>query len=204
MPVSASDPEQAILDQFAGPAGEWEPGATSSGGIQSGIVHGGNPFQADLYTVRFVKQRHSEHRQVYFVTFDGSIPQLGAETHTFGYVYPLEREPAGGWRVIGGSGGGGETPARSSPWVNLGGGELAHGFYAGGRIDSAGVDVARVQLRFADGLTLEDDTEESVALFITDHAVRTPATAVLYDRAGNERAAHPAFPDMRGHGGTAG
>ena len=54
------------------------------------------------------------------------------------------------------------------------------------------------------GLTLEDDTEESVALFITDHAVRTPATAVLYDRAGNERAAHPAFPDMRGHGGTAG
>jgi len=114
--------------------------------------------------VRFVKQRHSEHRQVYFVTFDGSIPQLGAETHTFGYVYPLEREPAGGWRVIGGSGGAGETPARSSPWVNLGGGVLAHGFYAGGRIDSAGVDVARVQLRFADGLTLEDDTEESVAL----------------------------------------
>lgn len=203
--MSETDPRQAILDQLARPAGRFEPGRHSvPGRPQAGVVRGGNPFQADLSTVRFVKQRHSGQRCVVFVTFDGAIPELPAEMHPFGWVYPLEREPAGGWRVIGGSGGAGEPPARSSPWVNLGGGELAHGFYAGGRIDSAGVDVARVQLRFADGLTLEDDTEESVALFITDHAVRTPATAVLYDRAGNERAAHPAFPDMRGHGGTAG
>jgi len=154
--------------------------------------------------VRFVKQRQSEQRCVVFVTFEGAIPQLGTGAHTFGYAYPLERDPAGGWRVIGGSGGAGETPARSSPWVNLGGGELAPGFYAGGRIDSAGADVARVQLRFADGRTLEDDSAQGVALFITDHPVSTPATAVLYDRAGNGFAAHPAFPDLRGHRGTAG
>jgi hypothetical protein len=166
-------------------------------------LRGGNPFAADLSTVRFVKRRQSERRQVYFVTFDAMIPHFGTQMHTHAYVYPLERARGGGWRVIGGSGGAGDPPPRSSPWVNLGGGDLAAGFYAGGPIDNAGADVARVQLQFADGLILDDDSEEGAALFIADHPGRTPATAVLYDPAGHELATHPAFPDLHGGGETA-
>lgn len=196
--MSDADPRQAILDQLARPAGRWETtGPRTLGVPQAGVVHGGNPFAADLSTVRFVKHRQSKRRHVYFVTFQATIPDLGTEAHAHDYVYPVERAPGGGWQVIGGAGGAGESPRRSSPWVNLGGGELAGGFYAGGEIDNAGADVARVQLRFADGLTLEDDSEQGVALFICDHTARTPATAVLYDPAGNELAAHPAFPDPR-------
>jgi hypothetical protein len=85
-------------------------------------------------------------------------------------------------------------PQRAVPWVNLAGGDEGDHFYAGGRIDGAGIHIDRVRLRFADGRTLEDDSEEGVALFITDEAVSMPATVVLLDHAGNEVATHPAFP----------
>lgn len=41
-----------------------------------------------------------------------------------------------------------------------------------GGVHSAGVKVARVQLRFADSVVLEDDTDEASVLFITDPQVR--------------------------------
>jgi hypothetical protein len=98
--------------------------------------------------------------------------------------------------VRGGAGGAGGTSPRSTPWVNLGGGGGPDQFYAGGRIDNAGIDIASVELRFADGLILEDDTNDGVALFITDEMVEMPATVALLDKAGNELAAHPAFPGL--------
>jgi hypothetical protein len=195
--MSAPDPEQAILDELAGPPGQWEPGATSPGGIQSGIVRGGNPFQADPSTIRFVKHRESERRHLYFVTFEGAIPQLGPDRrYPWSYASPVEHDPDGGWRVRGGAGGAGDGPQRSTPWVNLGGGGWPDQFYGGGRIDNAGIDIARVELRFADGLTLEDDPTAGVALFITDQTVEMPATVALLDQAGNNVATHPAFPGL--------
>ena len=131
---------------------------------------------------------------MYFVTFQASIPQLGTELHEFHYVFPVELDAAGEWRVVGGAGGGGGMPRRATPWVNLGGGGWPDRFYAGGRIDRAGMDVARVELRFTNGVTLEDDTEAGVALFVTEETVLVPATAVLYSVAGGVVARHPAFP----------
>ena len=60
--------------------------------------------------------------------------------------------------------------ARPEPWVNLAGGgwrklepgvtrTLPDRFNADGRVHGAGVDVARVRLRFDDGAVLEDDTD---------------------------------------------
>lgn len=190
--MAARDPEQAILDQLAGPVGVWEPGPTSPGGIQSGIVQGGNPEQADLSTVRFVKHRQSERRHLYFVTFDATHPRLGP-IQGVRYVYPVEPDPDGGWRVFGGAGGAGEAPRRSTPSVNLGGGGWPDRFYAGGQIDDAGTEIDRVELRFANGITLDDDAEEGVALFITDQTVESPAIVALLNRSGNEIATHP-FP----------
>jgi hypothetical protein len=193
--VSASDPEQAILDELAGPAGQWEPGPISPGGIQSGIVRGGNPFQADPSTIRFVKHHESGRRQIYFVTFEGAIPHRDPDDRIpWSYVFPVERGPDGGWQVRGGAGGAGDQPARPTPWVNLGGGGWPDQFYAGGRIDNAGIDIAGLELRFANGLTLEDDTDAGVALFITDETVEMPATIALLDQAGKEVATHLAFP----------
>jgi hypothetical protein len=155
---------------------------------------GGNAFDADIATVRCLKQRSSERRRVYFVTFDGSIPARGAELHSFDYVVALVRDKDGGWRAIGTAGGAGSLPPRSNPWINLAGGNGADCFYAGGRIDKAGVDVCRARLSFADGVALEDDAENGVALFITDEPVSTPATVELYDSHGERVARNPAFP----------
>ncbi|MFZ1992733.1 MAG: hypothetical protein WAU75_01385, partial [Solirubrobacteraceae bacterium] len=66
-------------------------------------------------------------------------------------------------------------------------------FYAGGRVHDAGVGVAHVQLRFTDGVVLEDDTDQGIVLFITDQEVRLPADVVLLHRAGEQVASHP-FP----------
>jgi hypothetical protein len=96
--------------------------------------------------------------------------------------------------VTGGAGGGdSDIPRRSEPWINLAGGGWPDQFYAGGRIHAAGVDVARVQLRFADGLALEDDAEQAIALFITDDTVRLPASVALLDRSDTVIASHD-FP----------
>ena len=187
------DARQAILDHLGRRAGELEPGPASPGGVRSAVVRGGNPFQADPSTARFLKHRESGHRWVYYVTFLASIPQLGPEPHEFDYVFPVERDGAGEWRVVGGAGGAGGAPRRPKPWINLCGGGWPDAFYAGGRIEAAGVDVARVELRFANGVTLEDDADSSVGLFITEESVQTPATAVLYDAAGDEVARHVAL-----------
>jgi len=192
--MAASDPEQAILQELAGPVGVWEPGGTSPGGIQSGIVRGGNAQRADLATVRFVKHRQSERRHLYFVTFDGTHPRLGPGVISFHYAYPVEPDPGGGWRVFGGAGGAGEMPRRSTPWVNLGGGGWPDRFYAGGLVDHAGAEIAAIELRFANGITLSDDTEHGVALLITDQCVELPATAALLDEARTVVATHRPFP----------
>ena len=194
--MGAPDPEQAILDELAGPPGQWEPGATSPGGWRSGILRGGNPFQADLSTIAFVKHRESVCRRLDFVTFEGTIPHIGPQRHTLSWLFPLTHEPDGTWQVTGGAGGGdSDMPPRSKPWINLAGGGWPNQFYAGGRIHSAGLDIARVQLRFADGLTLEDDAEQAIALFITDDAVHLPASVALLDHAGSTTASH----DFPGH-----
>jgi hypothetical protein len=196
MSMGASDPEQAILDKLAGPVGVWEPGPVGAGGWQSGIVRDGNSAQADLATVRFVKHRQSEHRHLYFVTFDATHPRLGPVARSFHYAYAVEPGPDSGWQVRGGAGGAGDPPRRSAPWVNLGGGGWPTAFFAGGWIDGAGQPVDRVELRFTNGITLHDDAGQDIALFITDGPVSMPGTIAMFDAHSNEIASHPAFPGI--------
>lgn len=194
--MGAVDPEQAIRDELAGPAGVWEPSPTSPGGWRSGVVRGGHAEQADLRTVRFLKHRASESRHLYFVTFDGTHQAFGPEILRFHYVYAVESDPDGGWRVRRSAGGAGDPPQRSTPWVNLGGGGWPDRFFAGGWISQAGAHIDRIELRFANGITVVDDCSEAAALFITDHTVAMPGVVVMLDHAGNEIASHPAFPGI--------
>jgi hypothetical protein len=188
------DPEQVILDDLAQPPGQLELGPTGAGGWRAGTVSGGGLHRAELGSVRFVKHRESPRRRVDFVTFHGSIPMFGDDEHEFGYFFALEREPDGGWHMVGSAGGGGNAPVRGRPWVNLAGGYGGDLFYAGGQIERAGTDIDRVEIRFADGRCLDDDAKQDVALFITDYPVVMPSTVVLLDGAGAEVAEHEAFP----------
>jgi hypothetical protein len=194
--MSARTPEQAILDDLARPPGRWELSGTSPGGWRSGTVRGGHPFQAEPATVQFVKHRQSERRHLYFVTFDGTIPHLGHDTRRLSWLFAVEPQADGSWRATGGGGGGdSDMPPRSKPWVNLAGWGWPHQLCAGGRIHHAGVEIARVELRFADGHTLADDTDQGIALFITDQPVQMPAILALLDPAGNDITTDHPFPD---------
>jgi hypothetical protein len=80
-------------------------------------------------------------------------------------------------RRITGASGSGEPPS-SAPRVNLGGSWGGHGFCGGGRVEAEGADVARVRVRFANGVEVEDDTEGSWVLFFTDQPVERPNALV--------------------------
>jgi hypothetical protein len=186
---------ETILARLARPAGRWEPVGRASGGVQAGTVTGGNSFHAELATAQVLKSRQAHQRSVHFVTFQGTLPHLGDTTVRFGYIYAIEHTD-NGCRIIGEAGGGGDPPTRSRPWVNLAGGHANDHFWAGGEIERAGADIARVQLRFADGHVVEDDPTSDIALFIVNAPVQTPATVVLLDRGGETIAEHPGFPDI--------
>lgn len=135
-------------------------------------------------------------RRLYFLSFDATLPHGGDEKHAYSHLLLLQRDDGGHWREAGGAGGGGQSPPRSEPWLNLAGGSGRDHFYAGGRLDRAGIDIDRVRLRFADGAHLDDEADHDVALFLTDTAVELPATVEIYDRAGVRVATHPGFPGV--------
>ena len=186
---------EAILAQLARPVGKWEASGTGSGGWHAGQFVGGNPFQADLSTMRVVKARQVGHRSVHFVTLEGTLPHRGDTRMRFGYMFAIEHDD-GGCRIIGEAGGGGDSPIRSRPWVNLAGAHAKDHFWAGGEIERAGADIALVQLRFADGRVVEDDPTHHIALFIINEPVKTPATIVLLDHAERTVAEHEGFPGI--------
>jgi hypothetical protein len=80
------------------------------------------------------------------VTFEGVLVfgDRRARTH-FARVIPVAQH-AGGWRTAGGSGGSDDELPVSEPRVNLGGGG-SPGLYAGGRVLTAGVDIAPRDVR---------------------------------------------------------
>jgi hypothetical protein len=114
------------------------------------------------------------------------------------YTLSLIQGHDGAWQVIGGSGGSAEEPPESAPkrghpWVNLGGGGWPRQFYAGGAIEEDNGAVARVLLRSANGIELEDTVEQGEVLFLSDDVIQTPLEVELYDGAGNLAGSHMLF-----------
>lgn len=191
--VGSPTPEQAVIEELSRPPGTVTDLAEPQRGAPTpSIVTGGLGFVADLDTLRFVKHRQAGGRHVFYVTFAAEHPRLGLLEMR--YAYPVEPASDGGWRTFGGAGGAGTLSGRATqPGVNLGGGGWPDHFYAGGEIYRAGADIAEVALRFANGVTLSDDADADVALFITESSVQLPAAAVLLDPAGNEIRSETAF-----------
>lgn len=191
--MGSPTPEQAVIDALSGQPGAITALAEPRLGLPTPTVTTGGPgFVCDLGTLSFVKHRQAGERHVFYVTCVAEHLRLGLIKVR--YAYPVERAPDGGWRIVGGAGGAGSFSGHATrPGVNLGGGGWPDHFYAGGQIYRAGVEIGQVELRVANGVTLIDDAEADVALFITERTVQLPATAVLLDPAGNEVRSQTAF-----------
>jgi len=166
--------EEAVYELLGQPARR--PALVSAGARTERQPFPSRPWTADLGTVDFLKQRKVLGRRLFVVAFEAEHVHRGMTQMT-----ALVRADRLGktWiaRRITGASGSGELPSRA-PRVNLGGSWGGHGFCGGGRVDAAGADVARVRMRFANGVELEDDTEGGWVLFFTDRPVERPNAEV--------------------------
>ncbi len=108
-------------------------------------------------TIRVLKERGTDSRRVFYVTFDGGTGER------WGYMIATETQAAGEERVCGSAGGSGEGRERNLPWANLGYGWGGGALYAAGRVIGAGAEnAATVSLVFADRV-VHDDTSNGVS-----------------------------------------
>ena len=145
------------------------------------MSHG--PFARHPASITVLKQRESGDRRLYAVSFED------VQDNTWFWLTAAERGQKG-W-VAHGVAGGSDGPARrqqragrlasagSAPRLNLCGQWGGNTFYAGGRLDTAGTTVGRVQLTLDDGSQLEDDGSGDVSLFIARHG-GPPQTVEIY------------------------
>ena len=179
--MGGSTAEEAVYELLGQPA---RPPALVGAGAQGAA----RPFQnrswtADLGTVDFLKQREVLGHRLFVVAFEAEDVRRGFLPMTI-----LVRADRFGsrWiaRRITGASGSGELPP-TGPRVKLGGSWGKHGFCGGGRVEPAGAEVARVRVRFANGVELDDATDGGWVLFFTDRPVERPNAIVeLFDPAG--------------------
>lgn len=186
--MAEQDPRRAILEQLVERSTKREPLRRSNDPTRPVASLSGRPFTADPATVRFLKERAIPGRRLFAVTFDDE------EEQGWFWLVAAEQDQTGAWVASGGAGGSGHGPEqRDEPWVNLAGWWEQGRFYAGGQVHAAGADAARVRLRTANEVELEDDTEGAVVLFLTDRPAHTPVTMDIYDGEGQLLISHAAF-----------
>src|SRR5437870_6430574 len=172
--MSARTAEEAVYELLGQPARR--PALVSAGARMERQPFQGRPWTADLGTVDFLKEREVLGRRLFVVAFEAEHAH-----HGFLQMTVLVRADRIGktWiaRRITGASGSGELPS-TAPRVDLGGSWGGHGFCGGGRVEPAGADVARVRVRFANGVELDDDTDGSWVLFFTDRPVERPNAEV--------------------------
>ena len=189
--MAESDPRPVIIEHLTRPsAGRPLVGAEAAGDVPTAptahIVTGG-VATADPASIRFVKVRGTNERQLFAVTFDDQ------DNRSWFALLAVERDSDGGpWvphDVAGGSGG--DIPQRSSPWLNLAAQWGQGRLYAGGQIHTAGATLSKVRLTLEDGRELEDDADGHLALFVAEHDV-APASVTIFDTDGRPLTTHDA------------
>jgi hypothetical protein len=201
--MPSDDPRQAVIELLSRSAGEPVRQANSTMGwriraVVTGLArrrprraavayHGDFPFDIDVSTVVFDKERGIDDRRVFAVTFDDAYARQNR------YILPVERRADGRWSVVGGAGGSAHDPERSEPSVNLAGGGWPEHFFAGGRLLGPELGIASVRLRFANEVLLEDTVDDGLVLFLTALNVELPVLVELCDRNQRVVRAHPAF-----------
>ena len=86
-------PRQLILDDLARPSAAAHSPPTGAAVEPTAAIGGGYPFEADLETVRFVKERASARRRLYYVTFDATWAlDPRQERGRLAWIFEVERD----------------------------------------------------------------------------------------------------------------
>jgi hypothetical protein len=183
--MAERDPRAAIIEYLTRPAADAPPAERTAPGKQPGrpVAYAvkGKSFTADPATIEFVKERGTDERRLFAVTFED------LQRNEWFWLTAAERDQAGNWTargVAGGSDGPRSRPVprstRSQPWLNLAGSWGQGRIYAGGKIHSAGASIGCLCLTLGDGTELTDDAEAGVALFLSDQTAQPPTTVNIY------------------------
>jgi hypothetical protein len=151
--------------------------------------------ETDLSTVCFVREKAVRLRRAHFVTLKAADDDLcgsGHRDYQMHLAFFLIADGEDGWRIT--SYGAHRPPRKPIPRAYLGGGDDVDGFFAAGYVDGAGAEIERVELRFADGMLLEDRPEHEIVLFVVDSPVVMPPTVALIGSEGEEIVTHPVLP----------
>jgi hypothetical protein len=120
---------------------------------------------------------------MWYVTCDADGGSRGNEHWRWTVETSLDEQ--GRWVADGVSGGSGPVPRCGRPWAYLGGNWGPAGFQAGGTVEDAGTEIARVRLTDVEGCSFEDVVENGVVLFSPDYPVAMPMRLELIDREGS-------------------
>jgi hypothetical protein len=162
-------PKHAIREWLGGFSATWHPPGTE-------------PSRMRPETVRFVKRKHGQPGQIWYITCDADGGPRGTERWRWTVV--VSRGDQGRWTADGISGGSGEPCLRGRPCADLGGNWGRNGFRAGGTVEDAGAGIARVRLTDLEGHIFEDTVENGVILFSSDEPVAMPMRLELIDADG--------------------
>jgi hypothetical protein len=165
------DPRQAVMAHLTQPTGREAlmPEATQEINPSTGPVASfrrGKSFEADPDSIEFRKERGTEDRRLFAVSF---TDEAGNDWF---WLVAAELDETG-WTAHGVAGGtDGPAPGRrpgltrAAPWLNLCGQWGADRFYAGGELHVGNSRVGLVRVTLADGTQLSDDGDAGVALFV--------------------------------------
>ena len=199
MGVPHRDPRQAVVAELTAPMGYTPPEERFSDmndPVPRASVMSHGPYAADPDAIEFLKERTSDDRHLFAVTFDDLMG------NRWFWLVAAERAEHG-WTahgVAGGSDGparasGEPSPvalSRSTPWLNLCGQWGGDTFYAGGELHSGSTEIARVQVTLTDGSQLVDDGTAGVALFVGRHG-EPPASVEIFATDGTVLSSRSAF-----------
>lgn len=142
----------------------------------------------DMKSVRVLSERRAGDRCAVALTVEDRSGER------YQVIRVLVRED-GAWRFGRGFEGPERTlPGKPDPYVSLGA-YPGSKFFAGGTVQSAEFDVARVRLVWDDGQVLEDQVENGVVLFFGSRESLDPATAEFLDRDGRLIGTHVTLID---------
>jgi hypothetical protein len=162
-------PEHAIREWVANFQGTWHPPGTE-------------PSRMLPETVRFMKNRDLPPGQMWLITCEADGGSRGPER--WRWTVEASQDDLGRWSANGIAGGSGPAPLRGRPSTDLGGNWGRRGLRAGGTVEDAGAEIARVRLTDVQGRTFEDTVENGGVLFSSDEPVTMPMRLDLIDAEG--------------------
>jgi hypothetical protein len=180
------EPSEVVVAELAHRAQSQPLGAPfPSGRGLAGLKRLGAP---DMESVRVLSERRAGDQYAVALTVEDRSGEC------YRVIRVLVRED-GVWRLGGGfEGPDGTLPGKPDPYVSLG---VYPGskFFAGGTVQSAEFDIARVRLAWEDGQMLEDRVENGVVLFFGSRESLDPATAEFFNSDGRLIGTHVTLID---------